>query len=282
MKGELKKYTIETLIKTTGFMTIGIIFTLPFVLFFYSLPLLKENSIVQLLFSEWDPENKIYGLGFFILSTAIMGVLATIISVIISLAIVFFIYHNKKRKRGKIIRKLVEIMSGIPTVVYGFAGVVLLVPFIRKFTESPTGLCLLSATLMLSVLILPTIVMYMNQSLEAVSASSSQASLALGATKLQFYYYVLIPESLKGILIAVILGFSRAVSDTMIALMISGNAFKFPKSLLESSRSLTAHIALVLPGEFDGIEFKAVFFTALLLMIFIFIFNLIIQKLDHK
>ena len=154
-------------------------------------------------------------------------------------------------KKGRYVYYLIKSMSAIPTVVYGFIGVIALIPFIRSYTSSPAGYSLLAVIIILSMLVLPTIVLYILQSFESVNKSIINAALSLGATKAQFYLYILIPDPFKGISIALILGFSRAISDTINSPDAFRNSFRFPKALLESGRGLTSHIALVIPGEFD-------------------------------
>lgn len=276
-----KQQFIDNTIRGCSYLVILTVILLPLMLFYYSIPLLKANSLYQLLFCDWRPDEKIYGLVAFSTTTIILGVTSTVISFFFGLSIALFINFHKKKLMGIWIKRIVVLMSGFPTVAYGFVGVIILVPFIRRYTSSPTGYSLLGTILMLSILILPTIVFYIDQSFNALPDAFKKASLSLGATKEQFYVYVLLPQSAKGIVTALILGFARAISDTMLALMISGNSFRFPTSVLESSRALTAHIALVLPGEFDGIEFKSIFFVALILFIFILIFNLLIQYINR-
>lgn len=280
-KRDPKSLFIDSTIKAASYVIILSIAFLPVVLFYHSIPLLKVNTLFELLFSDWRPELRVYGLGLFIFVSLVMGACATVLALALGLSLSLFIYHHKGRL-GRVVNGVVVMMSGVPTVVYGFVGIVLLVPLIRIHTDSPTGLSLLATIIMLAVLILPTVVSYINQSFNGLPSEVKTASFSLGASRYQFFFYVLIPQSGKGIAIASLLGFARAISDTMLALMISGNSFQFPSSVLESSRALTAHIGLVLPGAFDGIEFKALFFASLVLFALIFLFNVGIQLLDRK
>lgn len=278
----VKEKTVGQAIKTGGWIIVASTLMFPAMLIFLSLPLLNENSILQILSGEWDTENKLYGILPFIATSFFIASVSTLISFVFGFGISLFSYHYKKKIFGKILSKVIQYMTGVPTVVYGFAGIFILVPLVRKYTESSSGYCLLTIFLILAVLILPTIVLYINESFSLVNSKMLTAAQSLGATKEQLYLYILIPKSIRGIVVALILGFSRAISDTMIPLMLSGNALQFPESFYMSARSLTAHIAMVLPGEYDGIEFRVIFFIALLLMLIVLLYNIIINYLEKR
>ncbi len=273
---------IDGLIKSIGRVGVFIILLLPLTLLYFSLPLLGKNSLLTILTSEWYPEDGIYGLKSFIITTLITGFSATTLSFFLALPISLIIYSRRNKLMGRLLNKIVQIMSGIPTVVYGLTGLVFLVPLIRELTESPTGLSLLAVSIVLGVVILPTMIIYISQSFNSLPQEQRVACYALGSTEIQFFMHILIPSSIRGIIIGLLMGFSRAISDTMIALMLSGNSLITPESLLESARSLTSHIALVIPGEFDGIEFKAIFFSSLLLFCLILIFNVLIKFIETR
>jgi phosphate transport system permease protein len=167
-------------------------------------------------------------------------------------------------------------------VVYGFTGIIVLVPIIRKYTESPSGYSILTMCLMLSVLALPTIFFYIYTSFNLVDKNKILTAESLGADKFQVYFYIIIPESVKGLYTAFLLGFGRTLSDTMIPLMLSGNALQFPEKLLHSARTLTSHIALVFPGEFDSIEFRIIFLISLLLFLISIIINIAVNRLEKN
>ena len=263
-------------IKFFGYSVIFLIMLCPFLLFYYSYPLIKATSVFKIFFSSWDPDSNKYGLSAFIATSFIVGFLASMISFVLSLGIAIHIYISK----SKILKSVITFMTGIPTVVYAFLGLLFIVPVIRKYTVSPTGLSLLAVIVVLSVIILPTIVLYILETFNMVSKDVRETALALGATEEQFVRKILIPTSVKGIFTAYILGFGRGISDTIVGLLISGNAIGFPHSIFESARSLTSHIALLMPGEFDSIEFKAIFFSGLIFIFIIFILNILIRRFE--
>ena len=127
-----------------------------------------------------------------------------------------------------------------------------------------------------------TMTIYIINGLSLISKDFITAGLSLGADELQLFYHVLLPEAKKYFGIAFILGFSRAISDTMIALMVSGNSFRFPTSIFQSARNVTSHIALLIPGEFSGIEFKAVFFSSVVLIFIVILLNYFVIKWENK
>ncbi len=267
---------IDKLIKFYGYTIILIILLCPFLLLYYSIPLLKQASVFNILFSAWNPDENSYGLLNFIITTLIMGILASLISFILSFGVSCYIYITK----SKALKMTITFMTGIPTVVYSFIGLLFIVPFIRNNTPSPTGLSILTVVIVLSILILPTIVLYITETFETVSKDIRESALALGFTEEQFLIKILIPASYKGIVIAFILGFGRAISDTMVALMLSGNSLNFPDSIFASARNLTSHIALTMPGEFDSIEFKSIFFSGLIFIIILFLLNTLIKRFE--
>lgn len=269
-------------VKFTGrFVTLSML-SLPAVLFYNSLPILGENSLTELLFSGWKPSSGIYGLGSFLLTSIVTAFSASILAFGISVSAAFFIYFRKRTITGRILYRSIKIMSGIPTVVYGLAGIMIMVPLVRSYTPSSTGLCLLTVILVLTVLIIPTMAVYMINGLELVEKDLVLAGLSLGADEPQMARYILIPGSGKYAKIAIILGFSRAISDTMVALMVSGNSFRFPTSLFQSARNVTSHIAILIPGEFSGIEFKAVFFSSIVLVLVVIILNSAVLRMEKK
>jgi phosphate transport system permease protein len=266
----------DRLVKFSGYSIIAIILLCPFLFLYYSLPLIKESSLIQIIFSNWNPDDKIYGLFNFIVTSLLMGCMASILAFILSFGIAIQIYLSK----SKYLTFLITFMTGIPTVVYSFIGLLFLVPLIRKFTPSPTGLSILTVIIILSFLIVPTIVLYIVATFETVSKDVRETALSLGATEEQFLKKVVIPNSKNGIIIALILGFGRAIGDTMVALMLSGNSIKFPNSLFTSARNITSHIALLMPGEFNSIEFRAIFFSGLILIFIMFVLTITIKRFE--
>ena len=186
----------------------------------------------------------------------------------IGIGLAAFIQVFAPKPLGKILRWTVEFMTGIPTVVYGFAALFFLVPAIRRIFSYGTGLSVLTASVMLALLVLPTITLIAQDRLAAVPKSQVLAALSLGASRMETFLHVLLPGAWRGLISAVVLGGGRAVGDTLIALMLAGNAVALPGSLLDSARTLTAHIALVTAADYESLSFKAIFVCGLVLFIF--------------
>ncbi len=277
-----KEKTFSFIVGITGMSVITAVLVLPLVLIYNSLPVFGSNSIPELLFSGWKPSKGIYGLGSFVLTSVVTGLLSSALAFLVSLSAATYIYFRRNSTGGILLFKAVKIMSGIPTVVYGLAGILLIVPAVRYMTPSSSGLCLFSVILVLTVLIIPTMTVYITDGFGLVPSEEVTAALSVGASESQLFMRILLPSARKYIVISFILGFSRAVSDTMVALMVSGNAFRFPESLFKSARNVTSHIALQIPGEFSGIEFRAVFFSALVLILIVIAANILAVKWEKR
>jgi phosphate ABC transporter permease protein PstC len=170
-----------------------------------------------------------------------------------------------------IIKPIIELLAGIPSVVYGFLGVVILIPFIRKTLGGP-GLSVLAASIILGIMILPTIISISIDSLQALPPSYREGSIALGATRWQTTKMVLLPAARSGIVASIILGMGRAIGETMAVIMIAGNAISIPRSVLDPVRTLTSNIALEM-GYASGEHRQALFATGVILFIIIMILN---------
>ncbi|MBN1969384.1 MAG: ABC transporter permease subunit [Candidatus Delongbacteria bacterium] len=277
-----KNKIFEILFKTTGRTIILLVLILPVTLIYYSKSYVNSFDFLTILFEDWKPSQEQFGLRAFIFTTLMMGFFSTIIAFLISFSTAVFIYFNEGSFLGKFIYNLIRLMSGIPTVVYGLAGLMLIVPIIRKYTVSPSGLSIFTVIIVLSVLLLPTITIYLLNGFKLVPNSLKTAALSLGSNEVQLFFKVLIPQTKSNILISLAMGFTRAVGDTIIALMVSGNSFRFPISLYQSARNITSQIALLIPGEFTGVEFSSIFFLAVILISIVIIIDLLIIFVDKR
>jgi len=243
----------------------GLIF---FFLFYFSLPILSSGLIADFLTRGWEPDKGLLGIFPMIVGTVYIAGLAMIWATPIGIGLAAFIQVFAPKPLGKILRWTVEFMTGIPTVVYGFAALFFLVPAMRRIFSYGTGLSVLTASVMLALLVLPTITLIAQDRLAAVPKSQVLAALSLGASRMETFLHVLLPGAWRGLISAVVLGGGRAVGDTLIALMLAGNAVSLPGSLLDSARTLTAHIALVTAADYESLSFKAIFVCGLVLFIF--------------
>jgi len=166
----------------------------------------------------------------------------------------------------------VELLAGIPSVVYGFFGLMVIVPLVKQIFKTPSGNSLLSAVIVLAIMILPTIIAVSEKCLRAVPRSRREASLAVGASKMQTAWHVVLPHASSGVFAAVILGFSRAVGETMAVILVAGNSVQFITNPLEGVRTLTATIALEM-GYAEGRHAGMLFSIGVVLLVMIFILN---------
>ncbi|MBU1743937.1 MAG: ABC transporter permease subunit, partial [Proteobacteria bacterium] len=166
-----------------------------------------------------------------------------------------------------------------PTVVYGFVGIFLLVPMVREIFQDGSGMCVLTASLMLAVLISPTLILFFVDGFDRVPRSYLDAVAALGGNEAQQFIFVILPNAWRSVLSGIVLAFGRALGDTLIALMIAGNAAQVPGSVLESARTLTAHIALVIASDYDSPEFKSIFACGLTLYLFSTVMVVLIRSI---
>lgn len=263
----------KTTIAETGFLGAAVLsaslagLILIFMLLF-GFPLLKGGSFFTLLGTPWNPDQGLFGIYPMLVGTLSVVFLSLCWALPLSLGTSVLISVIAPPGLAAFCKKTVQMLTGIPTVIYGFVGVFLLVPFIREMFESGSGMSILSASLMLSIVISPTMILFFTDTFESIPASYSAAADAIGASSVQKFIYVILPYSRQGIFAGLILSAGRAMGDTLIALMLAGNAVAVPGSILDSARTLTAHIALVIAADFDSIEFKTIFAAGLVLYAF--------------
>ncbi len=228
-------------------------------------PIIRDGQLFEILTGPWSPVRQSYGIQSMIIGTIGIASLGLILAVPLSWGCAVLIHVVAPRRFGRLMHKIVHLMTGIPTVVFGFVGIFLLVPLVREIFGHGSGLCILSAGLMLALLISPTMILFFVQGLARVPRAYLMAVTAMGGTPIQRLVYVMLPNAWRTILAGLILAFGRAVGDTMIALMLAGNAVAPPHSILDSARTLTAHIALVIAADFDSLEFRSLFICGLIL-----------------
>lgn len=235
---------------------------------FLGLPLILEGHFLDLFTSPWSPDQGFYGIRSMMAGSLIISVTSLILAFPLSMGCSILIVVLSPRGMGRLLRSTVQFMTGIPTVVYGFVGIFLLVPIIRNFFQYGSGMSILTASLLLGILITPTMVLVFSDSFQQVPASYLAAVKALGGTPLQNFFSVTLPYAWRGIVAGLILSIGRAMGDTMISLMVAGNSIGLPRSLLDSGRTLTAHIGLVMAADFDSMEFKSLFACGIILYVF--------------
>lgn len=252
-----------------------------------TLPAFKEISLKEFFTSHiWDPtspERPQYGILSMVVSTLMVTFGALVIAVPIGLGVAAYLSDVAHWRVREIVKPIIEILAGIPSVVVGFLGIVLFGPFIAKIFNIPSGLTALNGSLLLAIMALPTIISISEDSLNAVPLAYSEASLALGASRWQTLIRVKIPAALSGIIASIMLGMGRAIGETMTVLMATGNARSFPHGFLDSIRTLTANIAIEL-GEvpYYTTHYYALFAVGFVLFVITFLVNLMADILLNK
>lgn len=231
--------------------------------------------------SKWIPSSDIYGIMPMVIAS-ILGTLGSlIVGVPIGILTAIFIAEVAPKKVGKIISAAVELLAGIPSVLYGIFGLSVIVPWIMSTFDLPKGQSLLAIIIVLSIMMLPTIVTVSETAIRAVPKNYKEGSLALGASHIETTFKVVVPAAKSGILAAVVLGIGRAIGETMAIILVAGNSPIIPSSIMDSVRPLTTNIALEMGYSF-GTHQEMLFATGVILFLFILLLNLVLSKLSSK
>ena len=264
-----------------GFFAIAFVVLITIYLIISGLPAIKEVGLIDFLFgTRWDSTNKTdpaYGILPFILTSIYGTAGAILIGVPIGFFTAVFLTEVAPPKVAAVIRPAVDLLAGIPSVVYGLVGMMVLLPAIREFFHIPAGDSLLAAIIVLAVMILPSIISVSETALKAVPKEYEEASLALGATELETYFRVTAPAAKSGIAAAVVLGVGRAIGEAMAILMVAGNVANMP-SLLTSVKFLTTAIASEMSYAAVGsLQRNALYSIGLVLFLFIMLINVVLN-----
>jgi len=264
-----------------AFSAVSILLVITVFIFGEGTPIMFKYGLKKFLFSlDWYPLEKSYGLLPMIIGSLSVTGGALVIGVPFGLACAVVLTEFSSKRLRRLLKPIIELLAGIPSVVYGFMGVVILIPFIRDRLGGP-GFSVLAASVILGIMILPTIISISIDSLEAVPRSYREGSIALGATRWQTTRMVMFPAAKSGIIASIILGMGRAIGETMAVIMIAGNAATIPQSPLDPVRTLTSNIALEL-GYAAGEHRQALFATGVILFIIIMILNTIANLTSRK
>lgn len=286
-KNKCDKYFSKA-IKVITSLSLVMLLLIIFFIFYKAYPFFKEVPLNEFIFSStWNPTNGLYGILPFIIASILSTLVAIIIALPIGLFSAIFISQYLNIKYQTYFMSMIDILAAIPSVIYGFIALNLLVPIIQSSFNLSSGTTLLSASLVLSIMIIPTVITLSYQSLKQVNNSIKEASLALGATKLQTIFKAIIPSAKSGILTSFLLGLGRALGETMAVILVAGNAVSLnhvdsiSSLFLSSIRTLTGNIVLELDYAY-GLHQSALFATGVVLFVFVSILNLIILKIRKE
>lgn len=250
-------------------------------LFANGLPTIAQIGPLKFLFGqEWKPSNNKFGILPMIVASIYVTGGAILVGVPIAVLTSVFMARYCPKKIYGVLKSGIELMAGIPSIVYGFFGLVLIVPLIRDVFGGP-GASMLAAIILLGIMILPTIVGVTEAAIRGVPESYYEGSLALGATKERSIYAVMLPAAKSGILAGIVLGIGRAIGETMAVVMIAGNQPRMPKGLLKGVRTMTMNIVTDM-GYATGLHRQALIATAVVLFVFILIINLSLSLLNRR
>lgn len=250
-------------------------------LFANGVPAIAKIGVFDFLLGDtWRPENDIYGILPMILGSIYVTAGAIIIGVPLGLLTAVYMAYFCPPKLYKALKPAVELLAGIPSVVYGFFGLVVLVPLVRDLLGG-RGTSMLTASLLLGIMILPTIIGVSESAIRAVPRSYYEGSLALGATKERSVFFSVLPAAKSGVLAAVVLGIGRAIGETMAVIMVAGNQARMPAGLLKGVRTLTSNIVMEM-GYAADLHREALIATAVVLFVFILIINLSLSMLRRR
>ena len=280
---EILEMAMHAIFLLCGTVAVAFVLLISVYLILSGLPAIQEIGLVDFLFGQtWAPTNQTnpaYGILPFILTSIYGTAGAVLIGVPVGLMTAVFLSKSAPPKLAAVIHTAVELLAGIPSVVYGLVGMIVLVPAIRNLFHLSSGASLLAAIIVLAIMILPSIINVSENALNAVPKEYEEASLALGATKIETIFKVSIPAARSGIATAIVLGVGRAIGEAMAIIMVSGNVANMP-GLFTSVRFLTTAIASEMSYAAVGsLQRQALFSIGLVLFLFIMLINVILNVL---
>lgn len=286
----MTRRTKEILIKYLFFLfalvSVIVLALIVFSLFREGLPIFRHTSIKDFLFGmEWYPTYNPPSFGIFplIVGSLIVTVFATCIAVPLGVLTAIYISEIAPQTVKEILKSVIELLAGLPSVVLGFFGMVIVAPWLQDTFDLPTGLNIVNASVILAIMAVPTISSISEDALYAVPREFKEASYALGATKFETIAKVIVPSALSGISTAIMLGMARAIGETMVVLMVAGGAAAIPESLFDSVRPMPASIAAEMGETPHGSpHYSALFAIGMVLFFLTLAFNLIADYVSHK
>ena len=286
MRKRPSEFIIELCIRLSGFLVIAFVFLIFLFLLRDSLSLFASHSVGSFLFGKnWLPvsEPPKFGIMPLFLGSLYVTFAAIFISVPLGVGTAMFIAEVAPKSIKGVLKSLVEILASIPSVVLGFIGIIWLGPFMRGTFHLSTGMCGLTGSLLLAFMALPTIISMSEDALVGVPRSYREAATGLGATRWQTLWRIILPAASSGIIAAVMLGIGRVIGETMVVMMVTGNAPVMPTSILQPLRTLTATIAGEMGETVRGSEhYFALFAVGLVLFIITFIINIFAELCAHR
>jgi len=281
-----REIIIKNIFAFFAFLSVLLLGLIVIFLFREGIPLFQEISVAKFLFgSAWYPtyDPPEYGIWPLIVGSLVVTLFACLIAVPLGVLSAIYISEIAPASVKEILKSVIELLAGLPSVVLGFFGMVIVAPWLQETFDLPTGLNIINASVMLAIMAIPTISSISEDALYAVPREFKEASYALGATKFETIIKIIMPAALSGISTAVILGMARAIGETMVVLMVAGGAAAIPESIFDSVRPMPASIAAEM-GEapFGSGHYHALFATGIVLFFVTLAFNLIADYISNK
>ena len=277
----LKETGMKFIFLLSACVSIFAVLLICFFLFQNGIPAIQEIGASNfLLGTKWKPGNDLYGIFPMIIGSIYVTAGALVIGVPVGLLCAIFLSHFCPQKLYKILKPAIDLMAGIPSIVYGFFGMVVIVPIMQKLFGG-SGKSILTASVLLGIMVLPTIINVSETAIRAVPNSYYEGALALGATHERSVFFAVLPAAKSGILAGIILGVGRVIGETMAVNMVAGNQPIMPDSILSGVRTLTANIVIEM-GYATDLHRQALIATAVVLFVFILIINLSFSALKRR
>ena len=274
-----REFAIEAIIRVLGFSTVGLVLLIFLFLLREGIPLFFQVPLGNLFDTHWYPTYNQFGILPLVLGSILITVASIVIALPLGVGTAVFVREISPGWAREILKPMIEVLAGIPSVVLGFFGMTLVAPFMRETLGLPTGLTTLTGALVLAYMALPTMISVAEDALDAVPKSYRDAALAMGATQWQTIWRVVVPAARSGILTAVMLGMGRAIGETMAVMMVTGNAARMPlelDALFRPIRTMTATIAAEMGEVAQGsTHYHVLFGIGIALFLLTFIINLI-------
>lgn len=283
MKSKAKEKMMRAVFFTAACASVLAVALICVFLFINGIPAMVKIGVFDFLSgTTWRPGNDIYGILPMILGSIYVTAGAILIGVPVGLLTAVFMAEYCPKKIYKPLKTATELLAGIPSIVYGFFGLVVLVPLIRSIDPKHiNGNSILTASVLLGMMILPTIIGVTESAIRSVPRHYYEGSLALGATKERSIFFVVLPAAKSGMMAAVVLGIGRAIGETMAVMMVAGNQPRMPQGLLKGVRTLTSNIVMEM-GYASGLHREALIATAVVLFVFILAINFTVACLNRK
>ena len=280
-KSHVKEKIMEAVFMLCACVSILSVALICIFLFVNGIPAMTKIGFFDFIFGrKWKPSNEIFGIFPMIIGSIYITAGAVIIGVPIGILTAVYLARFCPEKLYKIIKPAVDLLAGIPSVVYGFFGLCVIVPFVRN-NIGGDGNSILTASILLGFMILPTIINVSESSIRAVPEKYYQGALALGATHERSVFCTVVPAAKSGIMAGIVLGIGRAIGETMAVIMVAGNQARMPKGILEGIRTMTSNIVMEM-GYATDLHREALIATGVVLFVFILIINTLFSILKNK